>query len=243
MSLAFCAYELEIGVEDIIDSFIRIAGHLGLSDKQVAVRNTEEDQWWEVTLDQLDQAKPHFVGETNYALDLAGGDLNKAQLRNSASYVSYLRTPFGDSMAVLSRQPEDLGKFAEGFMLGLPAKYGFGLDWSRLSSFLGYVHGLEDIHSLGGFLGESEVGRWGKLQKSEPAFFQQGRFRDIYPVNLLTNAHLDRETPDGTVRDLILEHKNWGGITPLAANWFMWQVPSDEIGDVKIRFEAKGLLE
>jgi len=73
--------------------------------------------------------------------------------------------------------------------------------------------------------------------------FDHGLIRDIYPVNLFTNTQLDRPTRGGRVRDLILGHKEWGKITKLADNWFLWRVPPGEVDNARDAFEARNLLQ
>ncbi len=148
-------------------------------------------------------------------------------------------------MTVYSPQHADLRDFAERFIRDVPGKYGFGMDWSGPGCFWGYAHGFDDFKSTGGdLLGESAAGRWGVLYlQSESNLFDQARLRGIYPVNLVTTAYLNRETPDGTLRDLILGHEDWGEISSLADNWFMWCVPWSEVGKVRREFELRGLLE
>ncbi|MGD0193185.1 MAG: hypothetical protein ABSD74_20815 [Rhizomicrobium sp.] len=244
MSLAFCVYNLAIEVVGALNVFTQIADHLGLADQRVMVGALERKWSRRLPLDLSDSTNSLFSAMDNFAFTIAFGDQNAAMLRNSAAYVSYMRLAGRDSMSLFSPQQADLRDFAERFMPGLPAKYGFGTDWSRPGSFCGYVHGFEDSRSLGGdHLGQSQAGRWGELFDSEPAFFDQGRFRDVYSVNLLTSAHLNHKTRDGTVRDLILEHADWGVIRPLADNWFMWWVPPEGIEQARSEFLSRGLLE
>jgi hypothetical protein len=170
----------------------------------------------------------------------AAEDTHELASRILGSHLSKNR----DSMTVFSRQQANLRDFAIRFLRDLPAKYGFGIDWNRPGSFFGFSHGFDDFKSVGGNpLGTSEAGRWGVLYLQSEPFFHRGYFRDVYPVNLLTTAHLNRETREDTVRDLVLGHKNWGQVTPLVDNWFMWCVPLHEIDKVRREFESRGLLE
>ncbi len=249
MSLAFCAYNLTAGVGNALDAFTRIADHLDLSNERVVVQAGTRRWSRRFPLGRLDVLASIFSGTDDFSFTATRGDdinaLNAAMYSNSASYVSYIRTPNRDSMTVYSRQQGDVRDLAERLMCRVPAKYGFGMAWSGSGSFFGYAHGFGDAGSrTGNLLGESETGRWGVVYlQSDPGLFDHGLFRSVYPVNLLTTAHLNRETRGGTVHDLILAHGNWGGITQLADNWFMWWVPLSEINSVREEFAARGLLE
>ncbi|HEX4158049.1 MAG TPA: hypothetical protein VHY79_06210 [Rhizomicrobium sp.] len=45
------------------------------------------------------------------------------------------------------------------------------------------------------------------------------------------------------MRDLVREHKEWGKITELADNWFLWCVPPGEIDAARDAFESRNLLQ
>jgi hypothetical protein len=245
MSLGFCVYDLTIGIEDALNAFTRIADHLGLSNERVLV-GAQGNTWLKpLPLGRLDKIDSLLSGLEEFSFSITTGDPYTAILSNSERYLSYARGGNGDRITVFSPQHGDLRDFAERFMRDVPGKYGFGMDWRGPGCFCGYAYGFEDSKSTGGDpFGESAAGRWGVLYlQSESNLFDQARLRGIYPVNLLTTTYLNRETRDGTVRDMILRHKDWGGITPLAENWFMWWVPLSEVEKVRREFESNGLLE
>jgi hypothetical protein len=246
MSLAFRVYDLTVDVEGALNAFAQIVDHLGLSKERVLVDGPASERRTQLPIDRLGSINSLFTGMSEFTFSVTSGEPLAATLENAAPYVCYLRAANHDSITVFSPRQADLRDFAERFMGGVPGKYGFGMDWTRPGSFCGYAIGFDDFNSLGGnLLGESEAGRWGGIYLyGEPTLlFDRGYFRDIYPVNLLTTAHLNRETRDGTVRDLILGHKNWGEVTPLAANWFLWWVPSSEIDNAREGFRSRGLIE
>jgi hypothetical protein len=244
MSLAFCIYDLTIDVDGALKVFAQTVDYLGLSNERVDVTAPERSPSTRMPLGLLGSVNALFSGMKEFSFDVISGEPLAAQLHNAAPYVDYRRVVGRDSLTVFSPQQADLKDFAERFIGGVPGKYGFGMDWNRPGSFAGYAHGFGDYESRGRkLLGPSDAGRWGQLYlQRRSTVFAQPIIRDIYPVNLLTNAQLDRETREGTVRDLILAHEHWGGIARLADNWFMWCVPAGEIGDVRGAFESRGLL-
>lgn len=186
-----------------------------------------------------------FSGMYEYSFDVASGDRNAAALKNCAPYVSYLRAADRDSIIVFSPRQSDLQDFAGRFLRDTPGKYGFGMDWNRPGSFFAYVYGFGDTLSRARTLLDGpEPPGWGELYlQSEPTLFDEGLFRAIYPVNLLTTAHLTRETGSGTAQELILSRADWGGITQLADDWFLWCVPLSEIDYARREFESRGLIQ
>jgi hypothetical protein len=244
MPLAFCVYHLTLDVENALQTFAQIAVYLGLSNERVRV-SAEHSPSTRMALDRLRSATSLFSGLKSFSLEAAAGKPNEATMYNAAPYISYIGGARPGSMTVFSPQQADLRNFAERFLTDVPGKYGFGIDWNRPGSFCGYANGFNDLRATGGNLrGNSDAGRWGTLYLQKHAtVFDQPLIRDIYPVNLLTTAHLDREAGDGTVRDLIREHRAWGKITRLADNWFLWSVPSGEIDAARDAFESRNLLQ
>jgi hypothetical protein len=245
MSLAFCVYDLTVDVDGALNVFAKIVDHLGLSEERVIVEGPKHSSPTRMPIDRFGPVNSLFSGMRQFSFAVYSGEPLEATLHNAAPYVEYSRVVSHDSLTVFSPQQVDLRDFAERFMGGVPGKYGFGMDWNRPGSFAGYAYGIEDFESTGGdFFGTSDAGRWGNLYLPNMSrLFDRPIIRDIYPVNLLTNAQLDRETRDGTVRDLILGHKDWGEVAPLADNWFLWWVPSREIDAVREDFQSRGLLE
>ncbi|HEY3639295.1 MAG TPA: hypothetical protein VGK90_14195 [Rhizomicrobium sp.] len=244
MALAFCVYHLTADVEAALQTFAQIVDYLGLSGERVRVK-AEHSPGTRMALDRLGSANSLFSGMKKFIFEVASGNSLKATHNNAAPYIIYQRTAELDTMTIFSPQHTDLRSFAETFLGGVPGKYGFGIDWNMPGSFFGYAQGFEDLRSTGGdLMGESDAGGWGQfyLQNYTTAF-NEPIIRDIYPVNLLTTAHLDREAGDVTVRDLISEHKEWGKITKLADNWFLWCVPSGEIDAARDAFQSRELLK
>lgn len=244
MSLAFSIYHLTVDVDDALQTFAQIADYLGLSDERVRV-HAEHSPTTRMPLARLVSVNSLFSGMTRFTIAVSSGDPIKATYYNAAPYINYIRTANLASMTIFSHQPADLQTFAERFLSGLPGKYGFGLNWNRPGSYFGYSQGFEDLRATGGNLtGTSDAGRWGTLfLQKYSTVFDQPLIRDIYPVNLLTTAHLDRDAGDGTVQDLIRQHKEWGKIARLADNWFLWCVPAGEIDVARDVFESRGLLK
>jgi hypothetical protein len=244
MSLAFCVYDLIIDVDGALDTFARIVDFLGLSGKRVRVR-AEKKRLPRIRLDQLESLNQLFSEVKSFSFEVVSGEPLETTLHNEGQYVSYTRVVERDTLMVFSPERTDFFDFAERFMGGAPGKYGFGMNWTKPGSFYGYCKGFEDFRSMGNKIdGESDAGRWGELFLPwRSTLFERPIIRDIYPVNLLTNAHLDRKADDGTVRDLIGGHKEWGGITKLVDDWFMWCVPASEIDAARDAFESRGLLK
>lgn len=245
MSIGFCVYDLTIDVDSALLAFAQIVDYLGLSDERVLVDAPDRSPRTRMPLDRLGSLDSLFSRLKEFSFEVVSGEPLEATLHNAAPYVSYSRIVSRDSMTIFSPQQTKLRDFAERFMGEVPGKYGFGMDWDRPGSFYGYCHGFDDFRSMGGKVyGTSDAGRWGRLYLQQySTVFDEPLIRDIYPVNLVTNAQLDRETREGTVRDLILNHRDWGGITQLADNWFLWCVLPGEIDNVRGAFESRGLLK
>jgi len=243
MALAFCVYHLTADVETALQTFAQIADFIGLSGEPVQI-SSEHTPSRRMALDRLGSVNSQFSGLKSFSLEVSSGDSIKATQLNAAPYIICVWGAHRGTMTVFSPQQTGLGNFAQRFLCSAPGKYGFGIDWTGPGSFCGYANGFGDLRASGGSLtGTSDAGRWGQLYLwNYSTIFDEPLIRDIYPVNLLTEAHLEREAGDGTVRDLIREHKEWGGMTKLADDWFLWCVPAGEIDAARDAFEARGLL-
>jgi hypothetical protein len=247
MSLAVCLYDLVASTEKIVASVGQIADLLDLSNGFVQLEASDGS-----FTKRLPFARFSFVSAIvskleNYTISIAKNDLDETMLSNVGSYVTYSRLEGRGSCVFFAtrRTSADLDRGLEdnGILSVLRAKYGFGTDWNCAASFWAYACGFQDVASLeAGLLGVTPAGRWGLLYRSEPAIFDEGHFRDIYPLNFLTSAHLRRKIPGGAVRDLISKNEKWGSITELTEDWFLWRVVPGALEEVKGEFESRKLL-
>jgi hypothetical protein len=244
MSLGFRIYHLLVEVDVALHAFVQIADHLGLSGERVVVEAPKHIRRKRSHMDRLGSFNSLFSGLNAFSFEAISGGRLEDSGSNVVSHVTYLRAAGLDTMTIFTPEQEDLCDFAKRFLRDIPGKYGFGMDWNRPGSFYGYTAGIEDTASAGGIInGTSDAGRWGELYlQNYSTVFDKPLIRDIYPVNLLTNAHLDRDVGGGTVRALISGHAEWGQVTELADNWFMWCVPPNEIENARDAFEARNLL-
>jgi hypothetical protein len=245
MSLGFRIYHIVVDVDAALHAFVRIVDRLGLSGERVVVEAPKHIRRKRAAIDRLDSFNTLFSGLDAFSFESISSLSVDPVASNDAPHVTYRRGHGRDQMTIFSPEQANLCDFAKRFLCDIPGKYGFGMDWNRPGSFYGYTAGIEDFESAGRtFFGTSDAGRWGTLYlQNYSTVFDEPLIRDIYPVNLLTTAHLDREAGDGTVRDLILAHREWGGINKLADDWFLWCVPAGEIDAARDAFEARGLLK
>jgi hypothetical protein len=81
------------------------------------------------------------------------------------------------------------------------------------------------------------VGRWFKeLQKQKRHL--RGWFRDVYPVNLLSEQHVQASLGEGKT----LQTVGIGTLTALAANQWLWEVPEGEMAAARDVLRQAGLL-
>jgi hypothetical protein len=245
MSLGFCIYHMVVDVDTALNAFVKIVDRLGLSGERVVVEAPKRIRRKRMAIDRLESFNSIFSELDAFSFESISSLSPDAVASNDAPHVTYRRGTGLDQMMIFSPEQADLCNFAKQFLRDIPGKYGFGMDWNRPGSFFGYTAGIDDFESLGRrFFGISDAGRWGTLYlQNYSTVFDEPIIRDIYPVNLLTTAHLDREACDGTVRDLVREHKEWGEITKLAEDWFLWCVPASEIDAARNAFESRGLLK
>ncbi len=130
--------------------------------------------------------------------------------------------------------------------------YGYALDWKERDhkTPLGFVSGTamlsEDLsdEELDRAISEDDpVGRWGDILWSGKKPHLDGRFRDVYPLNFVTEAHLTNQIGGRS----LLEHIRisplvLGEVTRLAEGCYIWQVPERDLDEVKGFLDSAGLL-
>jgi hypothetical protein len=198
--------------------------------------------------------KPNFMHDiqlpaANYSIHASENENEDAVIENAGVYVSYFTNDVFSSLIAYSDRMDLVQflshDFCAALMRNVPAKYGFAVDWREKSSFWAYAAGFQDMASLNGnLLGETPAGRWGVALRRNQNALLDGNFRDIYPVNFLTNMHLSRPIPNGEARDLICSGKSdWGQISEVSSDWHMWIVPKERIEAARREFLAASLLD
>lgn len=130
--------------------------------------------------------------------------------------------------------------------------YGYALDWQAQedSTPMGFVSG--EVHVPEGLSDEAfdralsednPLDRWREALWSGKKPYLQGLFRDVYPLNFVTGAHLDNRIGSRS----LLEHIRTsplvlGSITPLDEGFYLWQVPESELDEVRAFLDGAGLL-
>ena len=104
----------------------------------------------------------------------------------------------------------------------------------------------EDLtgEELGRELSEDDpAGRWGDILWSGKKPHLDGKLRDIYPLNFVTEFHLANRIGGRS----LLEHIQvsplvLGTVTRLDEGCHIWQVPKAELGEVRGFLNSAGLL-
>lgn len=86
-----------------------------------------------------------------------------------------------------------------------------------------------------------ELSNWGlKYRKEE--YCKTGDFRDIYPLNILSQPHLDRMIDNQRLEDWILSDAQRGELEKLEDDLWSWWIPKENILSVRNALAPTGLL-
>lgn len=98
-----------------------------------------------------------------------------------------------------------------------------------------------------GYAGEEgreakRIGKWGSEYAYEDGIYTTGLFRDIYPINFLSQPHFMHEIEGMPLKNWIESSPDHGELKQLTENLWSWWVPEDKIAAVRDRFMPTGLL-
>jgi hypothetical protein len=85
------------------------------------------------------------------------------------------------------------------------------------------------------------IDAWNKRLLND--IYKTGDLRDVYPINLLVNAHLTREiAPNTTFEQFIDSDKRHGTLEKIADNYYAWIVDEDNIPLVREALRPSGMI-
>jgi hypothetical protein len=82
-----------------------------------------------------------------------------------------------------------------------------------------------------------QLGRW-LVESSKGARHLRGWFRDVYPVSLLSEQHVNADLGQGQT----LRTSGWGTLTPISQQRWLWEVPDHQIAPARATLLRAGLL-
>jgi hypothetical protein len=82
-----------------------------------------------------------------------------------------------------------------------------------------------------------KTGKWFKELQNQKRHLQ-GWFRDVYPVNLLSEQHVNANLGEG----ITLQTAKLGTLTPVTSNQWIWEVSEGEIDTARTTLRQAGLL-
>jgi hypothetical protein len=82
-----------------------------------------------------------------------------------------------------------------------------------------------------------------KTMPDHPQAYKTGDLRDIYPMNLITDVHLDRTvSPHTTLREFIASDPIHGRLETLSDGRFAWWVMDEHIEQVREALRPSGMI-
>jgi len=232
-----------VGITQLLAEYLELRSH-----HMVLKRNNKRSQT-RIMISKPNSMPDLRLPASNYSIHASENESGDEVIENSGAYISYFTNEVFSSLIAYSDRVDlefflNYAPFST-LMRNSRAKYGFAIDWQEKSSFWAYAAGFQDLASLGGnLLNETPAGRWGVALRRSPDALLDGNFRDIYPVNFLTDMHLSRSTPSGEVRNLIFDGgSEWGQISEICSDWYKWIVRKENIDVIRRRFLSAGLLE
>lgn len=88
---------------------------------------------------------------------------------------------------------------------------------------------------------EERIAEWHRSY-FRPERYHLGKLRDIYPMNLLSEAHLNQIVFGKTLKDWIESSPEHGELNPLTDILWEWWVPGEKISSVREALRSTGLL-
>ncbi|HEX7860802.1 MAG TPA: hypothetical protein VF773_10775 [Verrucomicrobiae bacterium] len=121
----------------------------------------------------------------------------------------------------------------------------YGYQYERLQSkgptlfAFGLVAGLG--FSSGEMIEADAIARWGRGGIDDRRYLH-GVLRDVFPLNLLSRAHLAMAIENRTLETWIRHSKDRGTLLQLVNDRYIWKVGSQQISHVQLELTRAGLL-
>lgn len=101
----------------------------------------------------------------------------------------------------------------------------------------GVISGLDD-----GDPEEEKIAKWARKYCRPDGSYKIGDLRDIYPMNVLSQVHLDRIVLGSRLEDWILQNPIHGTLTKLTDNLWAWWVEETQIPHVLDALAPTGII-
>ncbi|MEN8237136.1 MAG: hypothetical protein ABFQ95_06310 [Pseudomonadota bacterium] len=89
---------------------------------------------------------------------------------------------------------------------------------------------------------EREITKWGNEFSYSDGTYKAGDLRDIYPLNILTQPHLDRDVYGQSLKDWIESSPEHGDLKKLTDTLWSWWVPKEKIQSVREELSNTGII-
>jgi hypothetical protein len=169
----------------------------------------------------------------------------KQPLNQSEFYMSLTSGKKKNVLLIYSaEQPEsDATPLAKALLPHASGRYGFALAWSGPGSFWAYAFGILEFSDAKVRREEfGEPGAWGILFRDGARLITKGLFRDVYPINIITNKHLSHAVDNVLLRDLIGSNSGYGTIGGSTGECHLWLVPRTDLQRIRSALDRAGLL-
>ncbi len=151
----------------------------------------------------------------------------------------------GASLKVMPGAERRIVTFVRGALGGIRPAYGIGFVRERgrgpslYGVGIGYGRELPEFGPVAEEL--EEISRWGHTGKRERVY-ARGILRDVYPYNLLSTCHLERDVGGGTLRAWIAGDAGRGQLDTWSDELAMWTVGPERVAAVRQALTGAGIL-
>ena len=257
MPLLLCAYDTKLGLysSEIAGVLDRLAERFGMSFTDVHI--TEKNRYRDVKFrksfsNMLMKYEQKSFPALSFHEDQSGEGLidpessdNQAGLlgiKNAKVVYLFCRRAGTSELVQFLQNDDDLGRL-------VAHAYGYALDWGDPpnNSPSAFALGIVMFTTLEGIRSACSSSRlnqmWGDAIMSGKKDYLNGYFRDIFPVNFISERHLDISLGDRTLKDLIEQDPGvFGRTIQLAEDSFAWLVSEDRLERVRSVLKVRGLL-
>lgn len=88
----------------------------------------------------------------------------------------------------------------------------------------------------------TKITKWAHAYNYSDGSYKTGDLRDIYPLNFLSQPHLDRKVGTLTLEQWINSSKKHGELKKLADNFWSWWIPAEFIPSVREALSSTGII-
>lgn len=248
MTLSVAIYGIKEPAEAMIGTVESMGRYFGLKTEPLHLR-VIDDLYENSTEISIDSAiRERRLPVDHYAVEISDIRDDEYVLRNTGASVNFERSKFPGSLVAHTNNLEFSRFLSDPIHRKIlaPAKgyYGFVLDWKHDASFWAYAGGFVEFKPTRDLTENTPSGLWGVEHFARPEASVDGKFRDIYEVNLISDKHLQSGIHGGILRELLTnESDQYGRLDKLADDWYEWIVPRERIAAVRGKFLSAGLLD